>query len=69
MRYAALVSFADAVEFGAYRVVAPVTTRVQARLSDEALYALAFYIHSLEPPTNPNPRNDNANVGETDLQA
>jgi len=54
MRYAALVSFADAVDFGSYHVLSPGTKRVQARLSDEALYALALYIYSLKPPPNPN---------------
>src|SRR4029450_12316453 len=37
---------------------------VQARLSDETLYALAMYIYSLEPPPNPNPRNVKATAGE-----
>jgi len=64
MRYAALVSFADAVDFGSYHMLAPTTKRVQARLPDEALYALAMYIYSLEPPPNPNPRGDQANAGE-----
>ena len=64
MRYAALVSFADSVDFGSYHVLSPGTKRVQARLSDEALYALALYIYSLEPPPNPNPRNDNAAAGQ-----
>ena len=64
MRYAALVSFADSVDFGSYHVLSPATKRVQARLSDQALYALAMYIYSLEPPPNPNPRNDKAAAGE-----
>jgi hypothetical protein len=64
MRYAALVSFADSVDFGSYHVLSPGTKRVQARLSDEALYALAMYIYSLKPPPNPNPRNDKAAAGE-----
>jgi hypothetical protein len=64
MRYAALVSFADSVDFGPYHVLSPGTKRVQARLSDEALYALAQYIYSLTPPPNPNPRNDKATAGE-----
>jgi hypothetical protein len=58
------VSFADSVDFGPYHVLSPGTKRVQARLSDEALYALALYIYSLEPPPNPNPRNDKAIAGE-----
>src|SRR6478672_4397529 len=64
MRYAALVSFADSVDFGSYHVLSRGTKRVQARLSDEALYALALYIYSLEPPPNPNPRSDKAIAGE-----
>jgi hypothetical protein len=64
MRYAALVSFADSIDFGAYHVLSPGTTRVRARLSDEALYALALYIYSLTPPPNPNPRDDKARTGE-----
>jgi mono/diheme cytochrome c family protein len=64
MRYAALVSFADAVDFGPYHVLSPGTKRVQARLSDEALYALAMYLYSLKPPPNPNPRDARANAGE-----
>ena len=47
----------DSVDFGSYHVLSPGTKRVQARLSDEALYALALYIYSLKPPPNPNPRN------------
>jgi hypothetical protein len=64
MRYAALVSFADSVDFGSYHVLSPGTKRVQARLSDEALYALALYVYSLKPPPNPNPHNDKAIAGE-----
>jgi len=64
MRYAALVSFAESVDFGSYHVLSPGTRRVQARLSDEALYALAMYIYSLRPPSNPNPRDDRAKAGE-----
>jgi mono/diheme cytochrome c family protein len=64
MRYAALVSFADSVDFGSYHVLSPGTKRVQARLSDEALYALALYIYALTPPPNPNPHNDKATAGE-----
>ena len=64
MRYAALVSFADAVDFGPYHMLAPTTRRVRARLSDEALYALAMYIYSLKPPPNPNPRDQRATAGK-----
>lgn len=64
MRYAALVSFAEAVDFGPYHVLSPETTRVKARLSDEALYALARYIYSLTAPPNPNPRTNQSSAGE-----
>jgi len=64
MRYAALVSFAENTDFGPYHVILPGTTRVQARLPDEALYALALYIYSLKPPPNPNPFDDRAKAGQ-----
>ena len=64
MRYAALVSFAEATDFGQYHVISPTTKRVQARLPDEALYALGLYIYSLKPPPNPNPLDETAKAGE-----
>jgi mono/diheme cytochrome c family protein len=64
MRYAALVSFAEASDFGPYHMLAPTTKRAQARLSDEALYALALYIYSLKPPPNPNPFDEKAKAGQ-----
>ncbi len=64
MRYAALVSFAESADFGPYHVILPDTQQVQARLSDEALYALALYIYSLQPPFNPNPFDAKAKAGE-----
>jgi hypothetical protein len=64
MRYAALVSFADSVDFGPYHVLSPGTKRVRARLSDEALYALAMYIYSLTPPANPNSRDARTKAGK-----
>src|SRR6267142_4753108 len=53
MRYAALVSYAETVDFGAYHMLENGARRVQARLPDEALYALAMYLYSLDPPKNP----------------
>lgn len=64
MRYAALVSSAEATEFGHHKLLPPDSGRVQARLPDEALYALALFIYSLEPPANPNARNPLARDGE-----
>ncbi len=64
MRYAALVSFADTADFGSYHVLLSDTRRVQARLPDEALYALALYIYSLQPPSNPNPFDEKSRAGQ-----
>jgi hypothetical protein len=64
MRYAALVSFADDVDFGGQRMTLPGTERFRTRLPDSALYALALYLYSLEPPPNPNPRDARAEAGE-----
>lgn len=64
MRYAALVSYADAVDFGPHHVLGGGAKRVTARAPDEALYALALYIYSLKPPPNPNPVDERAKAGE-----
>lgn len=64
MRYIALVSFAEATNFGPHATLSPATTRSKARLPDEALYALSLYIYSLKPPANPNPFDDKAKAGE-----
>ena len=64
MRYAALVSSAEATEFGPYHVLPADARRVRARLPDEALYAMALYVYSLQPPRNPNPRDEMAQDGE-----
>jgi hypothetical protein len=54
MRYAAQVMSADSPHFGPYEIVPRTVRRVPYRLSDEALYAMALYIYSLELPSNPN---------------
>jgi len=64
MRYAALVSYADAADFGSHHMLSPGTKRVPARLPDEALYALALYIYSLQPPPNANRFDENAKAGQ-----
>ena len=64
MRYAAQVSFAEMADFGPYHMLYADTKRVQTRLPDEALYALALYIYSLKPPPNPNPFDEKAKAGE-----
>jgi hypothetical protein len=64
MRYAALVSFAEAVDFAGQRLILPETRRFRTRLPDEALYALALYVYSLQPPPNPNPFDAAAQAGK-----
>ena len=64
MRYAALVTSAESTQFGPYRVLSSGTRRTGVRLPDEALYALALYIYSLQPPANPNPFDDKAHAGQ-----
>ena len=68
MRYAALVSFAESADFGPHHLMGSGTKRVQARLPDEALYALALYIESLQPPPNPNRFDDRAAAGQKIFQ-
>jgi hypothetical protein len=64
MRYAALVEYSDAMEFGSHRMWAERQRSIHFRWPDEVLYALAQYIYSLQPPQNPNRRADLAAAGE-----
>ena len=64
MRYAAQVTSADTPHFGPYDIVPRADRRVPYRLSDEALYAMAMYIYSLEPPPNPNRFDAKAAAGQ-----
>jgi Di-haem oxidoreductase, putative peroxidase len=63
MRYAALVSTAEATVFGPHDMLPADAERPKARRSDEALYALSLYLQSLKPPPNPNPLDENAVSG------
>lgn len=58
MRYAALVEYADAMDFGGRSLLTAAQRRVRVRWPDETLYALSQYLYSLQPPVNPNPRNE-----------
>jgi len=64
MRYAAQVAYVEMADFGEYHMLSSDTTRVRSRLSDEALYALALYLYSLQPPPNPNRYDEKARAGE-----
>jgi hypothetical protein len=63
MRYAAQVSFAEVTDFGPYHVLSSGSKRLSGRLPDAALYALALYIYSLQPSSNPNPFDGKAVAG------
>jgi hypothetical protein len=54
MRYAALVSCCDRADFGAHRILTDAQRKIFYRMPDELLFALAHYLFSLEPPSNPN---------------
>ncbi len=64
MRYAALISCCFSGGIGPERKFAVAEALPGYRYSDELLYALASYIYSLEPPRNPNPRNQIAVRGK-----
>jgi mono/diheme cytochrome c family protein len=64
MRYAALVSCCDSAEFGSHQVLGPAQRRIQYRMSDEALFAMAEYLFALTPPPNPNAGDRRAAAGQ-----
>src|SRR5262249_98666 len=64
MRYSALVTSAEASEFGPYQMMGTNTRRTGLRVSDEALYALALYLYSLQPPPNGNAFGPDAAAGQ-----
>jgi hypothetical protein len=52
-RYAALVTGADAMDFGPHRMLTDAQRRIRFRYADDVLYAMGLYLMSLEPPKNP----------------
>jgi len=54
MRYAALVTYSDISDYGPHRMLTDAQRKIPYHLPDDALYALALYIESLQPPPNPN---------------
>jgi len=64
MRYAALVSYAESYEFGPYKILADHQRRIDWRAPDEALYALALYIYSLQVPPNLHALSEKARAGQ-----
>ena len=61
--------FCRVVGLWAHHMLTAEQKKIEARLPDEALYALALYIQSLEPPPNPNTFDENSGSREEDLRA
>jgi hypothetical protein len=57
-RYAILVAVADDGAIGPHTFLDAADRRLRYRYSDEAVLALGRFIYSLQPPPNPNQRND-----------
>ena len=62
--YAALVDYSDSMDFGSHRMLSEAQRTIPVRWPDKVLYALAQYIYSLQPPPNPNRRDELAAEGE-----
>ncbi len=68
MRYSAIAQGADiASSYGDFRL-AEAPPPFANRYTDEALYALAMYLYSLEPPTNPNRESAESRTGQAVFQ-
>ena len=52
-RYAALVTGADRMDFGPYRILTDQQRRMRFHYADEVLYAIGVYLMALELPQNP----------------
>lgn len=68
-RYAILVEYADEAHFGPYQMLPEGENISSTRVPDEALYAMALYIESLEVPPSPHPRDALAVHGEQVFEA
>ncbi|HKA20226.1 MAG TPA: hypothetical protein VKM94_14560 [Blastocatellia bacterium] len=66
MRYATLIDVAENLtNFDGFRPAGELPPPESlGRYSDEALYALALYVYSLQPPPNPNKANSQTGYGE-----
>jgi len=68
MRYAAMVTYSDKSDFGPHRMLTDEQRKIPYHLPDEALYAMALYIESLQPPPNPNAGVPQAAAGQKIFQ-
>jgi hypothetical protein len=63
-RYGILVEFADQGEFGPHQMLPPEHRSIRFRPPDEAMYAMALYLYSIQPPRSPHPVGDEARRGK-----
>src|SRR5688572_5369287 len=64
MRYAALVSCCESMDFGSHRFLTDPQRRIVYKLPDDQTFALAQYVFALEPPANPNRSDPRAAAGK-----
>src|SRR6185369_6645810 len=64
-----LVEYADATDFGPHHLLAANERKIAVRPSDEAMYAMALYLWSLDPAPSPFPRDARAVRGEAVFEA
>jgi hypothetical protein len=62
-RYGILVEFAEQGVFGEHHMLPPDAMRIRRRPPDEAMYAMALYLDSLEPAPSPYPLDELAQRG------
>ncbi len=68
-RYGILVEYADHWVFGPHELKPPERRSIPLRPPDEAMYAMALYLYSLEPPPSPHPFDAAAARGQAIFEA
>lgn len=63
-RYGILVEYAEERAFGPHTILQGETAKVSVRPPDAAMYAMALYLYSLEPPPGPHPMDETAQRGK-----
>ena len=68
-RYCILVEFADRCTYGPHEMLPAAARKIVRRPPDEAVYAMALYLESLEVPESPYPFDDEARLGQEIFEA
>jgi hypothetical protein len=68
-RYCILVEFADRCTYGPHEMLPAAARKIVRRPPDEAVYAMALYLESLEVPESPYPFDDEAKLGQEIFEA